>query len=433
MMPGPLASVSAGVLLLILTLVKPAAAEPPADSTQTSRTNTVRMFIDCRQCDKEYMRHEITFVNHVRDRNEAQVDILVTTQRTGNGGSEYTLTFLGQQEFSGINDTLTYHTKQSDTEEMIRNGLVKTMKIGLMRYVAKSPAANQISISFTTPEQETAFVDKWDYWVFSINTNTFMNGEQSSSSLSLFGSLSANRVTKDLKVNLSIGANHSRNTFDYEGYSYESVSDGKNANGLAVVSLDDHWSAGGTLSGYSSTFDNTDRAFAAGPAIEYDIFPYSESTRRQLRILYKLRFTSVNYVDTTLYNKLSEKLWSENLSISLDVKEPWGSAGVTVNGSHFLHDIGKYSIGLFGNLSLRLVEGLSLNLFGDYSRLHDQLSITKGGATQEEVLLQRRALETQYRYFVSVGLSYTFGSIFNNIVNPRFGSGGGGYSFSFSN
>jgi hypothetical protein len=43
----------------------------------------------------------------------------------------------------------------------------------------------------------------------------------------------------------------------------------------------------------------------------------------------------------------------------------------------------------------------------------------------EEVLLQRRQLETGYSYFFSVGLSYTFGSIFTNVVNPRFGSQGG--------
>ncbi|MFO7924858.1 MAG: hypothetical protein R6U58_14325 [Bacteroidales bacterium] len=35
-------------------------------------------------------------------------------------------------------------------------------------------------------------------------------------------------------------------------------------------------------------------------------------------------------------------------------------------------------------------------------------------------------LETQYMYFSSFGLTYTFGSIYSNVVNPRFGSSGGG-------
>jgi len=56
--------------------------------------------------------------------------------------------------------------------------------------------------------------------------------------------------------------------------------------------------------------------------------------------------------------------------------------------------------------------------------VHDQLSLVKGGATTEEILLHRKELETQYRYYVSFGLTYTFGSIYNNVVNPRFSSGG---------
>ena len=42
-------------------------------------------------------------------------------------------------------------------------------------------------------------------------------------------------------------------------------------------------------------------------------------------------------------------------------------------------------------------------------------------------------LETQFQYFTSFGFTYTFGSIYNNVVNPRFGnSGGGGMSISFN-
>ncbi|MDZ7341730.1 MAG: hypothetical protein ONB27_10280 [candidate division KSB1 bacterium] len=48
------------------------------------------------------------------------------------------------------------------------------------------------------------------------------------------------------------------------------------------------------------------------------------------------------------------------------------------------------------------------------------------GATLEEVLLRQRQLETSYNYWTSIGLSYTFGSIYNNIVNPRFGGSGSG-------
>jgi len=51
--------------------------------------------------------------------------------------------------------------------------------------------------------------------------------------------------------------------------------------------------------------------------------------------------------------------------------------------------------------------------------IHDQLHIPKGDASLEEVLLRRRDLLTTYEYEVNVGFSYTFGSIYNNVVNTR--------------
>ena len=53
--------------------------------------------------------------------------------------------------------------------------------------------------------------------------------------------------------------------------------------------------------------------------------------------------------------------------------------------------------------------------------MRDQLSLPRSSATDQEILLQRRELATEYQYSLSVGVSYTFGSIYNNVVNPRFG------------
>jgi hypothetical protein len=51
----------------------------------------------------------------------------------------------------------------------------------------------------------------------------------------------------------------------------------------------------------------------------------------------------------------------------------------------------------------------------------------------QDILLQRKQMATQYEYFTGFGFTYTFGSIYNNVVNPRFGnSGGGGISISIS-
>lgn len=60
------------------------------------------------------------------------------------------------------------------------------------------------------------------------------------------------------------------------------------------------------------------------------------------------------------------------------------------------------------------------NVFGNYALVRDQITLVRGSLTQEKMLLRRRELATDYRLRVSGGISYRFGSIFNNVVNPRF-------------
>lgn len=75
---------------------------------------------------------------------------------------------------------------------------------------------------------------------------------------------------------------------------------------------------------------------------------------------------------------------------------------------------------VFSNdISVRLFKGLALNVEGDVKMIRDQLSIPKRGASPEEILLHQRELATSYWYSISVGLSYTIGSIYNDVVNPR--------------
>lgn len=94
-------------------------------ASEALKKEAPKVFIDCGICDIDYIRTEITFVNYVRDRKEAQIHILITTQSTGSGGREYTIAFIGQREFNGINDTHKYYSQQTDTQDEIREGLVK--------------------------------------------------------------------------------------------------------------------------------------------------------------------------------------------------------------------------------------------------------------------------------------------------------------------
>lgn len=169
------------------------------------------------------------------------------------------------------------------------------------------------------------------------------------------------------------------------------------------------------------------------PGIEYDLFPYSESTRRQLRILYSIGYSNVNYMDSTIYDKIREGLWSHSLTAAYQVVQKWGDINLTVGYSNYLHDWSKNNLSGSVSLDLRIAKGLNITLYGGASAIHDQLGLVKGDLPMQDILLQRKQMATQYEYFTGFGFTYTFGSIYNNVVNPRFGSsGGGGISISIS-
>jgi len=412
-------------LVCILSVLPSFSQEEPADIEELKKT-APKVYIDCGICDIDHIRTEITFVNYVRDRKEADVHVLVTSLRTGAGGREYTIAFIGQHRFEGIDDTHKYFTEKTETEDEIREGMAKALKVGLMSYVAKTAISSRIQISYSEEEQEAAVEDRWNYWVFSLSGSGRIGGEEYYKSSSISGSFDASRVTPELKISLSIYGSHYNENFEYDSTSLESTKDSLSLGGLVVKSLSDHWSYGAYFDSGSSSYENIKFGFTLQPAVEYNLFPYSQSTRRQLRLLYRIGFNSVQYREETIYDKMKEILWKHSLSITFDIKEKWGSISTTLSGSQYFHDASFYRLTLFNILSIQVVKGLNFFAFGGGSKIHDQLSLVKGDISLDEVLLRRREIATGYDYFVSVGLSFTFGSIYTNVVNPRFGSHGYG-------
>jgi hypothetical protein len=381
-----------------------------------------KVFIDCEDCDIDYIRTEITFVNYVRDRKEAQVHVLITTLRTGSGGREYTLSFIGQNEFAGLDDAQAYYSNKTDTEDEVRYGMVNALKMGLMSYVARTPIADRIAISYEAEARPAAKTDKWNSWVFSLSGNANLHGEESWSTRALDAAFSASRITPAAKIAVSLAGNQARDHFTYEGERIESRSSGVDLEGLFVKSLGEHWSAGAFISARSSSYENIEAGFQASPAVEFNLFPYSQSTRRQLRFLYKIGVKAARYEEETIYDRMRETRLVECLSTTFEVKEKWGSINTSFEASHYFHDLRKYRLVLFTVIQLKLFKGFSFYAVGSGSRIHDQLSLSRAGASIDEILLKRRQMATNYNYFLSLGIGYTFGSIFTNVVNPRFGS-----------
>lgn len=409
------------LLLVLLSITKQQAlAASQADSTGADRSSALRVYIDCQSCDMDYIRKEIVFVNYVRDRTDAAVHVLVTLQGTGSGGNEYTLSFIGKQNFAGLNDTLTFVTKATDTDDFIRHEMVRVLKLGLVRYVSHTGLAPKFSISFQQPEHTTEAKDSWNYWVFKMSGQGYFNGEKSRKYASIYGSVNADRVTADLKMSFSLYQNYNDSKYEFDTETFRSITRSKGFNSLVVFSLDDHWSFGGSIYGSSSSYRNIDVSISAAPALEYNIYPYSESTRRQLKLQYLAGFTHARYIEETIYDKMGTDLAFQKLSATLDLKEPWGSFWLSVGEQQYFYDFTKNDLFVNASLSFQLLAGFSINFWINYSAIHDQIELPRADATQDDVVLQRKALESQYSYYASVGLSYSFGAIYNNIVNPRF-------------
>lgn len=382
-----------------------------------------RVFFDCDECDFSFIREEIPIVNWVRDREDAVLHLLITDQRTASGGREYSLDFIGLKKLEGTDQNLHYVSPSDYTDDEERQGLAGIIKIGLVPYLADTPLISRLSVSYAEEESgaptAAQFDDPWDSWVFEIESGFWGEKQASRSEISLNGSVSADRITEEWRIRTRLSGEYEEDRFESGGTTIESNSHQRNFRGLFVNSLGPHWSAGLECRIRSSTYGNIDLEFQLAPALEYSLFDYVEIQRRSLTFAYRIGHRYVDYQKRTIYDKTTEHLFDQSLDIDLRLTQPWGSARISLEGSHFFHDLNKYRVDLFSRLSLRLIRGLSLNLNTSIERIHDQLHLAAGGATLEEILLQRRDLATTYNLSGSVGLSYTFGSIYNNVVNTR--------------
>lgn len=418
-----LARIGWAVLALACAAGAGAAQEPTQNGT------ALDVFLDCQTyfgCDTQHATREIPFVNWMRERQDADVHVLVTAQMTGGGGREITLSFIGLKEFAGEADTLQHVTSNTDTDAEARDAVTRLIKLGLTRFLAKTTAAPSLDLVYRPAVGQGAAAaatpadDPWNFWTFRVSAGGYFNGQSQQSDRRLNGSLSANRTTDAFKLVASLYGSTYRSAYTLSDSSeYVSTTESYTGNVLGVRSLNQHWSLGGMVRGNRSTYSNLDLSVAAGPVLEYNIFPYSQSTRAMVTLSYSVQAASFNYKDTTVTGKLAEILPRHQLGIGALVQQPWGQVQASVTGTQYLHDLSVHRIDSYASVTLRVIRGLEFTMFGDFYRIKDQFGLPAVGLTDEEILLSRRARETDYQYYVYFSLGYRFGSKFANVVNPR--------------
>ncbi|MDA9597303.1 hypothetical protein N9R95_02775, partial [Flavobacteriaceae bacterium] len=189
--------------------------------------------------------------------------------------------------------------------------------------------------------------------------------------------------------------------------------------GSLVKSISDHFSTGIFGTYQNDTFSNYKSFFNFSPALEYNFIPYNEVLTREVTLAYKLGYNFYEYLEETLYGFLDQKMFNQSLTLNLRFREKWGSIYSYMVASQFLDQPDQNRLTLNNNINLRIVRGLSLRISGSFQLIRDQINLPKGEASIEDLLLRQRQISTNYQNRISMGLSYTFGSIFNNIVNTR--------------
>ena len=415
-------------LLVLIAMLPGVALAQGTASTAASLDRPLRLFIDCRGpgCDQEFFRRELTWVDHVRDQKDADVHLLVTSQVTGGGGTEYLLRYIGHGQWEGQEDSFRRSVEAGDTGDQRRRTLIQMFSLGLARFAAATPIGARLTITpppATAQTQSTVADDPWNFWVFRTNINLNLNGEASSSFSNINGNQSANRTTDAWKINVNSGFSYNESRYDLaeEEGEFLSTRKGWNVNGLVVKSLTDRWSLGGRANASRSTFLNQKLAARVAPGVEFNFFPYAESSERTLTIQWTTGFNRFVYDAVTIYDKTEDTKLDQTLLSELNLRQPYGSVGLSLEFASYLDDPSFYRFSLEVDTDIRISRGLSVRLNGSYQLVHDQLYLRRGEATNEEIIARQQQLETSYRYFISAGLTYRFGSINNNVVNTRFG------------
>lgn len=407
----------------------PLAAQGGADSGARPR-----VFFDCQgpQCDLTYYRTEITWVDWVRDAQDSNVHVIMTSQSTGAGGREYRLDLMGRGAAAAYQTETRYQSRSTDTQREELDAVAYTLALALAQFANAQGFASLVRIEPigpvpTSPDLLEQLVsagevdDPWNLWSFRINGGGNFSGEETRSNLQLNSGFNASRVTPTWKTTL--GSNWSLNRQKIRRTDGSLLIDERinwMMNATIVYSVAEHWSIG--ITGGPARITNRNQRFRAqfNPAIEYSYFPYDEATRRSLTFFYEVGPVYRGYFQETIHGRDYDLLAEQALRIRFSQRQAWGNASISFTGSSYLHDLGQHNLSLNGNISYRITRGLDLNANANVSSVRDQIYLSGAGLTEEQRLLRIQQEATDYTYGGSIGLAFQFGSIFNNVVNNRF-------------
>ena len=353
-----------------------------------------------------------------------QVQIIPSQQTTSSGGVKYNIVFLGRNNFDGRSDTLVYTAPVDNTNRQTRDEITNVIAMGLMPFLVRNNQQKYIMFDYCNKNKLIMqSIDKYKNWVYAIQKNTNLTSNATATLFAGTGSVSAAHITDLWKVKIIASTAISSSQYETATYAFNGNTLITNLSGLIVKSINDHWSYGLEPAYYSSTYSNVKSQFSFAPGVEFNIFPYTESVNHLFTVKLRAQPLYNIYIDSTVFNKTKEPFLNSRLDATYTRIEKWGNVSVKLTASDYLNRTKAYRFDGLASLNVRISKGLFINLLGNASIINNQISLSRKKLTPEQIVLNQNEQATNYTFGIQFGFTYTFGSIFNNIVNPRFESG----------
>jgi hypothetical protein len=385
-----------------------------------SQNEKVKVYLNC-NCDSTFIKQNTLFLDYVRDRTLSDIEVFVFDIANASGGRNYTFEFQGKNEFQEKKNQLHLDVQQNLTLKEKREVLLQAYKLGLVYLLQDTDLQNQISVQYNNknPEPSKNSKDPWKNWVFELSGSFNFEDEKSINEEEYDLDFEIDRVTENWRIRADLGQRRSIKFYSGEQEDYSSERKRSYFSGSVVKSISNHFSSGLFGSFRKDTYRNYKAAYNFSPALEYNFIPYDQVLTREITLAYKIGYNSFAYFEETLYGFLKQNLFNQSLTLNVRYRERWGNIYSYLVASQFLNGEGQKRLTINNSISLRVLRGLSLRLSGNFELIRDQINLAKGETSIEDLLLRQRQISTNYQNRISLGLSYTFGSIYNNIVNTR--------------
>ena len=377
----------------------------------------LKVYLDCR-CDDNYIKQKTSFLEYVRDQDLADIEIIIRDIRTPTGTRSFEIQIDGNNEFKEISSSAIVSGFVTDTSGTLRDKLLNKLKLSLIPFLDKAKYVINIDIN-SNFDEDIINDDKWKNWVFELSGSYNNDKEESRKTNRYEIEFEIDKLTEDWRIGMEISRNESNRKFISNDDVYISNRKTTSFRGRVIRSISDHFSAGIFLGAYQNTYENIDFNRYLEPALEYSFYPYKDVLSKEITLAYRIGTGKRNYIEKTIYGYEKQNLTSQNLSLNIRFRQKWGNISSYLNATQFLNDGTKKRLSLRSDLDIRVFEGLAVRFSGNINLIREQYSLAAGTTSIEELLLQQRQIATDYKTNFSIGLSYTFGSMYNSIINTR--------------